>query len=265
MTLINKCLLALMLAGFLDADIPLLAQEELATQQILPAPVQLKLCDLNWTKQEVNGIDNLLRGKVFLSDDASEANFKKYAPSSRIIHLATHTIINERQPIYSYLAFSPKDTLSEDGKLFAYELYNMELNTDLAILSACNTGGGKLVRGEGVMSLARGFRYAGCSSIAMSLWPVDDKSTSLIMTDFYAELVRGSSKDEALRTAKLNYLREAGEFKSAPYYWAGFVLIGNTSPVKLRTEQCHWHWIIPFIILVIISAFFFKKKFRSRK
>ncbi|MFZ5516300.1 MAG: CHAT domain-containing protein [Candidatus Zhuqueibacterota bacterium] len=261
--MINTRLLALALAMIFAGNYSLFAQEQLSFHQPLSEPLQATLHDLTWTEQEVSNIDNLLRGDVFLRRQATEANFKKYAPKSRILHLATHTIINELQPMYSYLAFSPKDTLSEDGKLFAYELYNLELNAHLAVLSACNTGSGKLVQGEGIMSLARSFMYAGCPSIAMSLWPVDDKSTSHIMADFYAELIRGSSKDAALRTAKLNYLRHAGEIKSAPYYWAGFVLTGDTSPLELSTARHHWQWIIPAIVLIIISAFLLIKKFRT--
>ena len=99
------------------------------------------------------------------------------------------------------------------------------------------------IMGEGIMSLARGFMYAGCPSIVMSLWPVDDQSTSLLMKYFYTGLDNGLSKDKALRNAKIEYLRSADAVKSNPFYWAGFVPIGNTKPILLRHRSSHWTWL----------------------
>ncbi len=239
-------------------------------QQISSSPtnqtdsIQETLIDLNWTKTEVTEISNILPGKIFLGENASEENFKKYAPNAAIIHLATHTVINEDEPMYSKLIFSSKDTTSEDGLLHTYELYNLYLNANLAVLSACNTGTGKLIHGEGIMSLARGFMYAGCPGIVMSLWPVDDKSTSGIMSEFYSGISEGLNKETALRTAKLNYLKNAGDIKSAPYYWAGFVLIGDTSPVKLKKSRLLFYWLIPLFFLTGVAFVILKKRFLAK-
>ncbi len=113
----------------------------------------------------------------------------------------------------------------------------MQLKANLAVLSACNTGSGKLSRGEGIMSLARGFMYAGCPSVITSLWSVDDKSTAVIMKHFYEGLSKGLSKDDALRASKLSYLKNADEIKSNPFYWAGFVLIGNPDAIHLKQGE----------------------------
>lgn len=222
------------------------------------------LLDLNWTEREVTEIGGIIPGKIFLGERASEENFKKYAPDAGIIHLATHTMINEKEPMYSKLIFSPKDTSSEDGLLHTYELYNLDLNANLAVLSACNTGTGKLVRGEGIMSLARGFMYAGCPGIVMSLWPVDDKSTSQIMRTFYSALAQGADKATALRTAKLNYLKNAEDIKAAPYYWSGFVLIGNTNPVELKTKYPLLFWLIPALILALVAFVLAKRRIPNK-
>ena len=239
------------------------AQNANPSQGITPDSIQQTIIDLNWTERETTEIGGIIPGKIFLRGNASEENFKKHGPNASIIHLATHSIINENQPIYSKLVFSQKDTLNEDGMLHTYELYNLALNANMAVLSACNTGTGKLIQGEGIMSLARGFMYAGCPSVVMSLWPVDDKSTSKIMKKFYTGLTHGLSKEAALRTAKMQYLKNAGDIKSAPYYWAGFVLIGDTDPMELKKKHNYLYWILPLIILSIFVFILFQKKLRT--
>ena len=120
---------------------------------------------------------------------------------------------------------------TEDGLLHTYELYNLNLNAQLACLSACNTGFGQVRSGEGMVSLAKGFYYAGVSNIMMSLWSVPDNSTSEIIQMFNEELEKGAGKAEALRMAKLRYLEQADAYSSEPYHWAAFTLIGDNEPV----------------------------------
>lgn len=185
---------------------------------------------------EVEILATLLDGKHFVQDDATEENFKKLAPNTGIIHLATHTIIDNENPLYSKLVFTPGIDDSEDGLLHTYELYNMKLNAKLACLSACNTGFGEIQNGEGVVSIARGFMYAGVPNIMMSLWSVPDQSTSEIMVYFYEELKKGHGKADALRNAKLRYLELADENTSMPYYWAAFTLIGDNEPIYFPSK-----------------------------
>ena len=123
-----------------------------------------------------------------------------------------------------------------DDYLSSYDLSTMNINSALAVLSACNTGTGKLRKGEGIMSLARSFTQAGCQSTVMSLWPVNDCSTSSIMTSFYSNLAEGQNKNQALRNAKLTYLETANKMERNPYYWAAFVQFGNTKAMKFKQE-----------------------------
>jgi CHAT domain-containing protein len=126
----------------------------------------------------------------------------------------------------------------------------MRLNAQLAVLSACNTGYGKIAKGEGVMSLARGFAQAGVPAIVMSLWTAQDKSTSEIMGNFYKALADGKTKDESLKIAKLTYLENASKLGAHPYFWAAFVLVGENKPLEFHTT----HYIFyGFIALFIIS------------
>lgn len=224
--------------------------------------LQIPSINLKWSESEVTGISKILSGKIFLYDQASEEKFKTLASQANIIHLATHAVIDDEAPLYSKFLFSHSNKTIEDGLLHTYEIYNTDLNANLAVLSACNTGTGKLVNGEGIMSLARGFMYAGCPNVVVSLWQVDDKSTASIMNNFYKEIKKGADKDAALRNAKLEYLKNADEVKSNPFYWAGFVLIGNSYPVPFNQKSIgfSFYWIFIFIFVILILLFLMRKK-----
>jgi CHAT domain-containing protein len=230
---------------------PLRAQTILSENDSSLQILRGSLIKLQWAENEVSGISDIIAGNTYYNQNATEETFKKQAPKAGIIHLATHAIVDDENPMYSKLALAPDTTTQEDGFLNTYELYNMQLDANMVVLSACNTGYGKLIRGEGIMSLARGFIYAGCPSIIMSLWPVDDQSTSTIMKDFYSGLSNNLSKDEALRQAKLNYLKNADEVKANPFYWAGFVSIGNTNPIQLKAKINYMLW---FLVLICFGV-----------
>ena len=134
--------------------------------------------------------------------------------------------------MFSTLLFTqnPQDT-TEDNDLYAIELYDIRLNAQLAVLSACETGLGKIRQGEGVMSLARAFAYAGVPATLMSLGQVEDGATRSLMVDFYRHMKTGMSKDDALQKAKLNYLKNCEPLRASPYYWGGFVASGNMEPL----------------------------------
>lgn len=170
-----------------------------------------------------------LKGKAFLGSEATKQNFLKHGPKCQVLHLAMHAFVNDSLPLYSAFAFSGAKG-QEDPFLYAYELFNVSLNADLAILSACKTGIGKVQRGEGIMSLARAFKYAGCRNIVTSLWEVDDLATSIIMNKFYTYLREGLQIDQSLRKAKLDYLI-SGE-KKHPFFWGAFVFIGEDISIQ---------------------------------
>ncbi|MEZ4847315.1 MAG: CHAT domain-containing protein [Bacteroidia bacterium] len=203
-----------------------------------------KLANLKGIYREVALLGELFSVLKLEKEMATESAFKSLAQDYGILHLATHAIINAAEPANSYLIFTTtNDTTSdkEDNNLYAWELYNMRLNAQMAVLSACNTGFGKLQRGEGVMSLGRAFAYAGVPSIVMSLWPAEDESTADLMGYFYEGLAEGQSKDEALRNAKLRFLKEMPPSKHHPFYWAGFVVQGDAGPLK-SNEIPLWIW-----------------------
>lgn len=182
------------------------------------------------TKEEVENIANLFAkkksyAKTFVGLKANEENFKERVGNFRYIHLATHGLVNETQPKLSGLLLAQDTDEKENGLLYAGELYNIKLNADLVVLSACETGLGKVVRGEGIIGMTRGFLYAGAKNVIVSLWKVSDNSTAELMTQFYTKMLDNNSKAEALRFAKLKMIKSKNYDK--PYFWSPFVLIGQ--------------------------------------
>ncbi len=172
---------------------------------------------------EVNAIHSILGGDKYLDKNATEHNFKQIVDDYGLIHLALHGIIDDQNPMFSRLIFNNQDSI-EDGYLHAYEVYNLPLKADLVVLSACNTGLGKIEKGEGVMSLSRAFAYAGTPMLVASLWKADDQATRKIMTSFYRQLAKKESVAEALRRAKLEYLTaQKVNLLRHPYFWSSFV------------------------------------------
>ncbi len=226
-----------------------------------------KLSPLKGIKEEVQNIWELIGGDKYLDNNASEKTFKEVASSYDILHLAMHTIMDDQSPMYSKMAFTQSTDSIEDGFLNTYELYNMKLNSRMAVLSSCNSGSGKLQRGEGVMSLARGFIYSGCPSLIMTLWPVEDKSGVNLMTNFYEYLVKGKTKAVSLQNSKIDFINNADQLHAHPYFWSGYVVIGNNEPLFTPYKK-YALWLIIFILTagsLIFIIKYRKKKKESRK
>jgi CHAT domain-containing protein/tetratricopeptide (TPR) repeat protein len=200
--------------------------------------------------EEVESLPGFFNSKILMGESATESNFKQMAPAYSIIHLAMHTIIDNKNPMYSKLAFSYAKDTSNDGMLNTYEIYNLQFNARLAVLSSCNSGNGQFSRGEGVMSLARAFIYAGCPSIVMSLWEIEDRSGAEIIKNFYAQLSKGKPTDQSLRLAKLKFLESADPLTAHPYFWAGYVTIGDTKGMGR-----HWNiWLICLALALFLTS-----------
>jgi CHAT domain-containing protein len=219
------------------------------------------LSRLAFADDEVKNIKALLGGgQIWLNGGATKLVFMKNAPNCSILHLAMHGAIDEKNPLNSGLIFSKTDS-TKDNFLSGYDLFAMQFKTGLAVLSACNTGNGELRRGEGVMSLARAFAYAGCPSTVMSLWSIPDESTSKVMLNFYKNLKNGDPKDIALQKAKLDYLENCPPQYSIPNEWGATVVIGNISPIDFRAWwEKPWIWLFGFSILGLFIFWFFRRK-----
>lgn len=189
------------------------------------------LVRLPFTRDEVLGISNLYpssQRQVYLGEDAREETVKSERLNAyRYIHFASHGFIDESHPGRSGILLSPSQNSREDGVLQMGEIMRLKMNADLVTLSACSTGLGKLVSGEGVLGLTRAFFYAGARNVTVSLWNVNDFATATLMKSFYGNLNRGLSKSAALRQAKLSLLRGENNPWHHPYFWAPFVLVGE--------------------------------------
>jgi CHAT domain-containing protein/Tfp pilus assembly protein PilF len=167
------------------------------------------------------------QSKVYIGSEAREERLKAEANQYSVLHFATHGIFNHVNPMYSHLVLSQGDT-NEDGLLEAWEIMKLDLKADLVVLSACETARGRIGAGEGVIGLTWALFVAGSPTTVVSQWKVDSASTSQLMTDFHRNLKNSKptvSKAEALRAASLKMLRNS-EYRH-PFYWAGFVVIGN--------------------------------------
>ena len=212
-----------------------------------------RLSVLPASKEEIAG----LRGKIFTDSNAVKNNFLSAANHYGIIHLATHASVNNETPLHSFIAFYPGNS---DYKLYAQEIYDLHLDsTQLIILSACETGTGQLVRGEGLMSLSRAFAYAGCPDIITSLWKAEDKTTSFLTQRLHYYLDKHFSKDKALQQAKLDLLNnnEIDPRYKTPNYWAHLLFIGNYEHNNSSTK---WWWVALVIVVVTTIYLFLKKK-----
>lgn len=205
--------------------------------------------------KEVARIQEMVGGKSYLENQATKENFIAESGQSGILHLATHTELNQVNPMFNQMWFS---SANKKQSLTATEVYNLNIPAHLAVLSSCNTGFGKLEKSEGLMSMSRSFTYAGVSSTLMSMWKVPDKETSEIMVSFYKYLSLGKPKDEALQFAKLEYLKKQDdEALKHPYYWAGFIVSGNVEP--LPTNQNTIIYFIFGALLLGLGLFFLLK------
>lgn len=194
---------------------------------------------------EVENIKAIYGGTTYVNEKASKDLFVEEGKNYGVLHLAMHSTLNQSNPMNNKLLFNE---VEPNQSLTAAEIYSLNLNANLAVLSACNTGFGKLEKSEGLMSMARAFTYTGVPSTIMSLWKVPDKETSIIMTSFYQYLKQGKTKDKALQLAKLDYLNNTDDVAlKHPYYWSGFVVAGDTIAVKNEGNINYW-WLILLII-----------------
>lgn len=200
----------------------------------LPDAGRVALPKLPGTDIEVRSIvklfkENRRNAEGNFYENANESRLKNKLSKGRIdfIHIATHTVINRDNPnlsglIFSRSEYSPDD---EDGILYLGEIYNLKLDSNLLVLSGCESGMGKIMEGEGILALSRGFLYAGTRNIIFSLLKVEDKSTRKLMINFYKNVLKGFSFDEALRNSKLELVKDP--YTAFPKYWGGFILFGK--------------------------------------
>ena len=209
---------------------------------------------------EVESISSYFDTKILKREEANERNFLQEFHKYDILHFAMHANINDANPDYSHLVFSAEEGQKYDDLMHVFEIYNLSLNLEMAVLSACNTSKGKYEVGEGVINLSRAFAYAGAKSIVTSSWEADDYTTSQIMKDFYKNLSNGLSKSASLRQAKLSYLEEAPPGKLHPFYWGTFSLIGKDDVLITGESSNNYLFWVSLILIVSLLTFLIIRK-----
>jgi CHAT domain-containing protein len=216
------------------------------------APVSFEntnLNQLNESANEVSGILKMLQGSSFIDTMATKANFFEKTKNANIIHLATHAEASNDP----WIAFKKE-------KLSVQDLYLSRNQAELVVLSACSTSLGINAEGEGVMSLARGFFYAGANTVVSTLWDANDKATSHMMTAFYGYLKEGKTKSRALHLAKLDYIQTHVLSDVSPHYWAPFVLIGDSETILYTSDNKFIYGALLLLGILIIGLLFFRRK-----
>ena len=220
--------------------------------------------DLPGTREEIRAISNIIDGQYFYGSQAIETNFKKNAEKYNILHLALHGEVDNERPENSRLFFTKSKDSLEDNLLYSHELFALDIPAELTVLSACNTGTGKIAKGEGIMSLGNAFQYAGTKSLLLTSWEVSDQTTPELMKYFYTNLKQGMPKSKALQQAKLSYLQSADVNRTHPFYWGAFYLVGEDTPIAF-VNNWSWYWGVGIGVLVLLLGVYFIYQRRSKK
>ncbi len=223
----------------------------------------LQLASMHHALEEVRDCKEIIGGDLILNADATRENFLQKERQYQIIHLSLHGSADDQNPGLSYLQFYPTAGDVKAARLHAIEIYNQSIPSQLMVLSACQTGSGVLSKGEGIQSLGHAFAYAGSKSILMSLWHISSRSTAEILQYFYQDLSSSGAQDQALSTAKLQYLDNTRAPELAhPFYWAALVQSGDPfSVVPANRLSFIWVWVAG--VLLVVGYFIFSRRSRA--
>ena len=199
---------------------------------------------LPYSQAEAQYLHQQYRGQLLTGAQANRAHFLAAAAESPLIHLSTHAHLHDDVVALSAIFLEGSDSLT------LQEIAALRLQAQLVVLSACETGAGKWLSGEGLQSLGRAFSLAGCKSLLTTLWQVNDETTLEIMQDFYAGLAQGLPKDAAIHQAKMAHLDRADHLLAHPYFWAGYTLWGDIQPVHPGRPRSWWPWALTGLLLV---------------
>ncbi|NOR21854.1 MAG: CHAT domain-containing protein [Candidatus Aminicenantes bacterium] len=236
------------------------------TSETSPPVGAFNISRLEYSGQEIERIASLFKKTktdTFKRKEASEEKLKDLnLEDYKILHFATHCLIDDKKPYRSSIVFSIGNASAEDEILQMREAFNLKLRSDLVTLSACQTGLGQFIRGEGIEGLSRAFFYAGASAVLISLWAVHDQATSQFMERYYFHLRSSNSIMKALQKTKLEMINS--DILSHPYYWAGFIITGNSDKI-IYPSTTKKLILILFLLCLAAGIFYlviFKKFFR---
>lgn len=220
-----------------------------------------QLVSLPGARKEVKILEQKYKGFFVYDQYASEKTVKENAVDYAILHIASHGIFNQEHPLLSSLVFSEDNDSIESNYWQAYEISQLPLKANLVVLSACESGYGKVEKGNGIASLARAFMYAGVPSIVATLWQINDDATINLMDYFYKNLSKGMVKSKALKEAKIQYFKQANGIAQHPAFWSPFILMGNDDALTIQ-EHNEWPLMAyAAVIFLLMLGFYFAKKY----
>ncbi len=220
---------------------------------------QDNLPTLVYSKEEIRLIAKEFKTQQIEGKRASEEKLLRSFNSRKIVHISTHGVLNLENPIESRLLLNPSRA---DGSFYLFEMLSLKIESPLIVLNACNTAIGEHQPGEGIMSMARGFQFAGASSLITTLWPIDDRASARLSSLFYKNLRNGMDRRAAIQSAKNIYLDESPMNLSSPFFWASLVLFGDTEKLASEKAPPKWYLSAGFILLstLIIGLWLYRKK-----
>lgn len=199
------------------------------------------------TRAESNALHSYSRFEGRTGNAATKESFIEKAANAGIVHITAHILADTITPLSSALVFQPVGNYL----LSINEIWKLTINAQLMTIAACKGNFGKQQGGEGMQNFAWAFHYAGADNVLSTQWNASDKSTGKILSTFYKSLFSGTSKSEALQSAKINYIRNADAIGSQPFYWANYTLYGNSHPIHLSTNFLSKFWWIPVIFFFV--------------
>jgi CHAT domain-containing protein/tetratricopeptide (TPR) repeat protein len=221
----------------------------------------VKLPALKANIQEVAFLEKEFSGAYYYNQEASKKAFQEQSNHFSILHLASHGYADNHELQQAKLFFAQEAGDSFSATLHPHEIVQLPLHADFVVLSACKTAIGFWQKGEGIMSLARDFMYSGVPSILTTLWQINDQSSSRIIQDFYHEL-QNTPKHKALQLAKQHYLEQASAFRAHPYFWSGYILVGNTNRLDIARPFYGKIWYICGLSLFLLVTILFLRRTR---
>jgi CHAT domain-containing protein len=190
-------------------------------------------------------------GRALLGREATETNVRSVLGAGNVLLFATHGVVDAGMPLRSGIQLAGRGGGSEDDGFWSVaEIFSGSVPADLSILGTCDSGIGRLTPGEGMLSIAYAFSYAGCASTVNTLWPVDDRANADLIDRFVARLAEGEDRAAALRAAKMDYLDGVGAELGHPYYWGAPVLQGREGPVAVQRKGGRIGWWVMAIALL---------------
>lgn len=216
------------------------------------------------TSKLAKKVKNLLNGNAYLDNASTQTSFIKNAAGHKIVHIGTHAEYNNAYPERSRLIFAKNiNAVNDTNSLYLSDIYNCNVSSDLTILTACESGKPGFHDGEGMISLAHAFNYAGSKSILTGLWKLDEQSSNMITDLFIQNLVKKMPADEALRQAKLQYINQAEGRMKSPAYWAGIALMGYPEIIPLEKPFNYLPWLTAGAGILLIVGFVLIRRKRN--